>query len=61
LPEPGFHELVYHSVRVGRLRATTDFSALADNDFLVVNVVTPLGGFEHIVDDIEAAARAVAA
>src|SRR3984957_8537308 len=33
VPEPGLNELVSNNVRVGRLRATTDFGALADNDF----------------------------
>src|SRR6201996_8825501 len=60
VPEPGLGELVANNVRVGRLRATTDFGALADNDFVVVTVGTPLGSdFEPIVDDIKAAARAV--
>jgi len=60
VPEPGLNELVANNVRVGRLRATTDFGALADNDFVVVTVGTPLGpDFEPIVDDIKAAARAV--
>jgi dTDP-alpha-D-glucose dehydrogenase len=60
VPEPGLNELVSNNVRVGRLRATTDFGALADNDFIVVTVGTPLGpDFEPIVDDIKAAARAV--
>ncbi|UJL27479.1 nucleotide sugar dehydrogenase [Mycolicibacterium vanbaalenii] len=58
--EPGLDELVSNNVRIGRLRATTDFSALADNDFVIVNVGTPLGpDYEPIVDDIKAAARAV--
>jgi UDP-N-acetyl-D-mannosaminuronic acid dehydrogenase len=58
--EPGLDELVSHNVQAGRLRATTDFSAVADNDFVIVTVGTPLGpDFEPIVDDIEAAARAV--
>jgi len=60
VPEPGLNELVSNNVRVGRLRATTDFGALADNDFVIVTVGTPLGpDFEPIVDDIKAAARAV--
>ena len=60
VPEPGLNELVSNNVRVGRLRATTDFGALAENDFVIVTVGTPLGpDFEPIVDDIEAAARAV--
>ncbi|WP_422746633.1 nucleotide sugar dehydrogenase [Mycobacterium sp. WMMD1722] len=58
--EPGLGELVANSVRNGRLRATTDFGAIVDNDFVIVNVGTPLGpDYEPIVDDIEAAARAV--
>jgi nucleotide sugar dehydrogenase len=58
--EPGLAELVSDNVQAGRLRATTDFSAVADNDFVIVTVGTPLGpDFEPIVDDIEAAARAV--
>jgi UDP-N-acetyl-D-mannosaminuronic acid dehydrogenase len=58
--EPGLDELVSGSVRTGRLRATTDFSAIADNDFVIVNVGTPLGpDYEPIVDDITAAARAI--
>ncbi|BBZ44485.1 nucleotide sugar dehydrogenase [Mycobacterium parmense] len=60
VPEPGLGELVANSVRVGRLRATTDFGAVAENDFVIVTVGTPLGpNFEPIVDDIKAAARAV--
>src|ERR1700712_4089608 len=60
VPEPGLGELVANSVQVGRLRATTDFSVIADNDFIIVTVGTPLGpDYEPIVDDIEAAARAV--
>jgi dTDP-alpha-D-glucose dehydrogenase len=60
VPEPGLNQLVANNVRVGRLRATTDFGALADNDFVIVTVGTPLGpDFEPIVDDIKAAARAV--
>ena len=60
VPEPGLSELVSNNVRVGRLRATTDFGALADNDFVIVTVGTPLGpDYEPIVDDIKAAARAV--
>ncbi len=60
VPEPGLGELVPHSVQVGRLSATTDFGAIADNDFIIVTVGTPLGpDYEPIVDDIKAAARAV--
>jgi dTDP-alpha-D-glucose dehydrogenase len=60
VPEPGLNELVANNVRVGRLQATTDFGAIADNDFVIVTVGTPLGpDFEPIVDDITAAARAV--
>ena len=60
VPEPGLNELVSNNVRVGRLCATTDFGALADNDFVIVTVGTPLGpDYEPIVDDIKAAARAV--
>ena len=60
VPEPGLSELVSNNVRVGRLRATTDFGVLAENDFVIVTVGTPLGSdFEPIVDDIKAAARAV--
>ncbi|WP_156687783.1 nucleotide sugar dehydrogenase [Mycobacterium sp. Marseille-P9652] len=60
VPEPGLDELVANSVRIGRLRATTDFGALEDNDFVIVTVGTPLGpDFEPIVDDIKAAAKAV--
>ena len=58
--EPGLEELVSNNVRAGRLRATTDFDAIAENDFVIVTVGTPLGpDYEPIVDDIEAAARAV--
>jgi dTDP-alpha-D-glucose dehydrogenase len=61
VPEPGLSELVSNNVAVGRLRATTDFGALANNDFIIVTVGTPLGpDYEPIVDDIEAAARGVA-
>ncbi len=60
VPEPGLGELVANNVGVGRLRATTDFAAVAENDFIVVTVGTPLGpDYEPIVDDITAAARAV--
>ncbi|MGE2727301.1 nucleotide sugar dehydrogenase [Mycolicibacterium pulveris] len=60
VPEPGLGELVANSVRMGRLRATSDFGALADNDFVIVTVGTPLGpDYEPIVDDIKSAARAV--
>ena len=60
VPEPGLNELVSRSVQVGRLEATTDFGAIADNDFIIVTVGTPLGpDYEPIVDDITAAARAV--
>lgn len=60
VPEPRLGELVANNVRVGRLRATTDFGAIADNDFIIVTVGTPLGpDYEPIVDDIKAAARAV--
>src|ERR1700683_1758164 len=48
---PELNELVANNVRVGRLPATTDFGALADNDFVIVTVGTPLGpDFEPIVD-----------
>jgi nucleotide sugar dehydrogenase len=61
VPEPGLGQLVANNVGVGRLRATTDFAALEDNDFIIVTVGTPLGpDYEPIVDDIEAAARSVA-
>ena len=60
VPEPGLGELVSNNVRVGRLRATTDFGALAENEFIIVTVGTPLGpDYEPIVDDIKAAAKAV--
>jgi len=60
VPEPGLGELVSNTVRIGRLHATTDFSAVADNDFVIVTVGTPLGpDYKPIVDDIQAAARAV--
>src|ERR1700739_3806927 len=60
VPEPGLNDMVANNVRVGRLRATTDFGAVADNDFVIVTVGTPLGpDFEPVVDDIKAAARAV--
>jgi UDP-N-acetyl-D-mannosaminuronic acid dehydrogenase len=58
--EPGLDELVHTNVQAGRLRATTDFDAIAENDFIIVTVGTPLGpDFEPIVDDIAAAAREV--
>lgn len=59
VPEPGLDELVANSVRVGRLRATTDFGVLANNDFVIVNVGTPLDDFEPVVDHIKAAARSL--
>jgi nucleotide sugar dehydrogenase len=58
--EPGLEALVSSNVEAGRLKATTDFAAIADNDFIIVTVGTPLGpDYEPIVTDIEAAARAV--
>lgn len=41
VPEPGLDELVSNSVRVGQLKATTDFAAIAENDFIIVTVGTP--------------------
>jgi UDP-N-acetyl-D-mannosaminuronate dehydrogenase len=35
VPEPRLNELVANNVRVGRLRATTDFGVIADNDFVI--------------------------
>jgi UDP-N-acetyl-D-mannosaminuronic acid dehydrogenase len=59
--EPHLDELVAANVSAGRLRATTDFSAVRDNDIVIVTVGTPLGSdFDPIVDDIEAAAKGVA-
>jgi len=59
--EPHLDELIAANVEAGRLRATTDFSVIADNDIVIVTVGTPLGpDFEPIVDDIEAAAKSVA-
>lgn len=61
VPEPGLGDLVADNVRVGRLSATADFGVIADNDFVIVTVGTPLGpDYEPIVDDITAAAHAVA-
>lgn len=60
--EPGLDDLVARTVKAGRLTATTDFSAVADQDVVIVTVGTPLGqDFEPVVDDIEAAAKGVAA
>jgi UDP-N-acetyl-D-mannosaminuronic acid dehydrogenase len=60
--EPGLAELIATNVGAGRLSATTDFAAVADNDLVIVTVGTPLGAdFEPIVDDIEAASKSVAA
>ncbi|BBY59810.1 nucleotide sugar dehydrogenase [Mycolicibacterium sarraceniae] len=60
IAEPGLGELVAETVRIGRLRATTDFGAIVDNDFVIVNVGTPLGpDYEPIVDDIKDAAWAL--
>jgi dTDP-alpha-D-glucose dehydrogenase len=60
VPEPRLNELVANNVRVGKLCATTDFGVIADNDFVIVTVGTPLDpDFEPIADDIKAAARAV--
>lgn len=44
IAEPGLGELVAETVRIGRLRATTDFGAIVDNDFVIVNVGTPGAG-----------------
>jgi dTDP-alpha-D-glucose dehydrogenase len=41
VPEPRLNELVANNVRVGRLRATTDFGVIADNDVVIVTVGTP--------------------
>jgi dTDP-alpha-D-glucose dehydrogenase len=41
VPEPRLTELVANNVRVGRLRATTDFGVIADNDIVIVTVGTP--------------------
>lgn len=58
--EPGLDELIKNNVAAGRLKATSDFDAIADHDFILVTVGTPLGpDFEPRVDDIEAASRAV--
>lgn len=60
--EPGLDELIERNVEAGRLRATTDYDAIAENDFIIVTVGTPLGpDFEPRVDDIEAASREVGA
>lgn len=60
--EPHLDELVKANVEAGRLRATSDFAVIADNDVVIVTVGTPLGpDFEPIVEDIEAAANGVAA
>ncbi len=59
--EPHLDELIAANVEAGRLRATTDFSVIGDNDIVIVTVGTPLGpDFDPIVDDIEAAAKSVA-
>ena len=59
--EPHIDRLLAVNVEAGRLRATTDFSVLRDNDIVIVTVGTPLGpDFEPIVDDIESAAKSVA-
>ena len=60
--EPGLPEVVARTVADGRLRATTDFAAVAEHEIVVVTVGTPLGpDYEPVVDDIVAAARGVAA
>jgi UDP-glucose/GDP-mannose dehydrogenase family, NAD binding domain len=41
VPEPRLNELVANNVGVGRLRATTDFGVIADNNFVIVTVGTP--------------------
>ena len=40
VPEPGMSELVAVNVGVGRLRATTDFGVIADNDFAILALGT---------------------
>lgn len=60
--EPGLDEIVARVVASGHLRATTDYDAVAQSDIVIVTVGTPLGeGLDPIVDDIEAAAKGVAA
>lgn len=60
VPEPGLNEIVASGVSTGRLKATTNFDAIAENNFVIVTVGTPLGpDYEPIVDDIESAAREV--
>ncbi|NYG07364.1 UDP-N-acetyl-D-mannosaminuronic acid dehydrogenase [Phycicoccus badiiscoriae] len=60
--EPGLDDLVARNVGAGRLTATTDFAAVAQQDVVIVTVGTPLGqDYEPVVDDIEAAAKGVAA
>ena len=60
--EPQHAEIVERVVASGGLRATTSFDVIADCDVVIVTVGTPLGeDLDPVVDDIEAAAKGVAA
>lgn len=60
--EPGLPELLAATVRAGRLRASVDFSALADSDIVTINVETPVDE-QHRPDyhALEAACRSLGA
>jgi UDP-N-acetyl-D-mannosaminuronic acid dehydrogenase len=60
--EPDLEVLIERNVAAGRLSATSDYAVIADSDVVIVTVGTPLGAnYEPMIDDIEAAAKAVAA
>jgi UDP-N-acetyl-D-mannosaminuronic acid dehydrogenase len=59
--EPQLPELVATNVATGRLKATTDFARLADVDYIIVTVGTPLNAeFQADLRYINAAADSIA-
>ncbi len=59
--EPGLPELIATNVGAGRLRATTDYDALADRDAVLVCVDTPFNeeAFEPRYDRLRSAAQGI--
>lgn len=58
--EPGLGDLVKQSVADGHLSATTDISAVADSDVIIVTVGTPMADFEPDTSQVAAACRDIA-